>query len=65
MDHTKIVPADLKSPCRELSIRGLGFVVTPLARSGIDFFVCVYTGGNPVVYRNRKQACETILCMYI
>ena len=27
MDHTKIDPADLDSLCRELSVRGLGFVV--------------------------------------
>ena len=40
MDHTKVDPADLDSPCRELSVRGLGFVVALLVRSW---------GSNPAV----------------
>ena len=34
--------ADLDSPRREFSLRGLGFFVALSVRSGIDFFVCVY-----------------------
>ena len=30
-------PADLDSPLRELFIRGLGFIIAPLARFKIDF----------------------------
>ncbi len=30
MDHTKIVPVDLDSPRRDLSVHGLGFVVALL-----------------------------------
>ena len=36
-DHTKIVPADLDSPRRELFVRGLGFVVALSVRWQIDF----------------------------
>ena len=49
MDQTKIVPADLNSPCRELFIRGLGFVVTPLVRSEI-VFLCASTQGAIQLY---------------
>ena len=42
MGHTKIVKADLDLHRRELSIRGLGFVVAFLVRLGIDF-LCAYT----------------------
>ena len=40
MDHTKMNSKVLDFPCRELSIRGLGFVVALPVRPGIDFF-CV------------------------
>ena len=33
MDHTKLDQADLDFPCRELSVRGLGFIV------GLLFFL--------------------------
>ena len=39
MDHTKIYQADLDFPRRELSVRGLGFVVALSVRSGINFRV--------------------------
>ena len=42
-------PADLNSPCQELSKGGLGIVVTPLVRRQIDFFVCISLIGNPAV----------------
>ena len=42
MGHTKIVRTDLNSPCRELSVRGLGFVVALPVFSGINF-VCAPT----------------------
>ena len=37
MDHTNIVTADLDSPRRELSVRGLGFVVALSVRWQINF----------------------------
>ena len=37
MDHTRIVPADLDSPRRMLSVNGLRFVVAFLVFSGIIF----------------------------
>ena len=43
MTFIKIDPADLDSPCRELSNGGLGSVVTLLIRRQIDFS-CVSTG---------------------
>ena len=43
MDHTKTVTADLDSPRRELSVRGLGFVVAFLVCWQI--IVCASTGG--------------------
>ena len=39
MAFTKIVPADLDSPRRELSNAGLGIVVALLVRQGNDFHV--------------------------
>ena len=44
MDHTKMVQADLDSPCRELSNGGLGIIVAPTFFSRI-YFSCVYTEG--------------------
>ena len=41
---TKIDTADLDSPRRELSVRGLGFVVALLVCSGIDFRVRLQGG---------------------
>ena len=49
MDHTKIVPADLDSHQRELSLRGLGFVVA-LSFFLELIFMCVYRGSNPAMY---------------
>ena len=43
MDHTKIVQADLDSPCRELSDGGPGTVVALPPFSGMNFS-CVFTG---------------------
>ena len=42
MDHTKIETVYLDSPCRELSMRGLGFIVARFF-SGVDFS-CASTG---------------------
>ena len=42
MGHTKIVKAGLTSPRQELSVRGLGFIVTLSVFSGI-VFSCAYT----------------------
>ena len=42
MRYTKTIKADVDSPCPELSISGLGFVVALLVRSGIPFS-CAYT----------------------
>ena len=39
MDHTKIDPADLNSPCRDISNGGLGIVVALLVRWQIDFLL--------------------------
>ena len=39
MDHTKVYTTDPDSPCQELSVRGLGFVVALLVCSEIDFCV--------------------------
>ena len=41
MDNTKIDSKDLDSP-QELSVRGLGFVIVFLLRSGIEF-LCAST----------------------
>ena len=49
MTFPKIVPADLDSPCQELSNDGLGIVVALLVRPGFDF-VCVFTGGPIQLY---------------
>ena len=49
MDQTKIVPADLDSPHRELSNGGLGIVVALLVRRGIDFS-CASTGDPIQLY---------------
>ena len=43
MNHTKIVPADLDSPRRELLNSGLGLVVTLLVHWQINFS-CVHFG---------------------
>ena len=44
MDHTKIVQADLDSPRREFSVRGLEFVVALPIFLGIHFS-CACSGG--------------------
>ena len=44
MDHTKMNSKDLDFPRRELSIRGLGFVVALPVRLGI-VFLCESTKG--------------------
>ena len=50
MDHTKIDPADPKSPCQELFVRSLGFVVhSPFGSLANELFVCVYKESNPAV----------------
>ena len=49
MDHTKVYTAALDPPCRELSVRSIGFGVALLVRSVIIFFVLVYLGCNPAV----------------
>ena len=45
MDHTKMNPKYLDSSCRELSVRGLVFVVALLVFFGNYYFVCVHWGG--------------------
>ena len=50
MSYTKIDPADLDSPCRELSIHGLGFVVAIFGSLVNYVFVCAYWGSNLAVY---------------
>ena len=42
MDDTKLDPKDLDSPCQELFVRSLGFLIALLVRSRIDLCVCVY-----------------------
>ena len=50
MDQTNIDPADLNSPCRELSVRGLEIGLhSSFGLRQIDFFVCLYLGSNPAV----------------
>ena len=49
MDHTKTYQADLDLPCRELSVRGLGFVVALLVRWQI-YFSCSSTVGAIQLY---------------
>ena len=49
MTFTKLDPADLDSPCRELSSGGLGIVVALLVCRGIKF-LCVSTGGPIQLY---------------
>ena len=41
MDHTKMNPKYLDSPCQDLSVCGLGFVVALTVFTGIDFCVRV------------------------
>ena len=42
----------MDSPCQELYVRGLGFVVcSPFGFFGKWCFVCVYWGSNPAVWR--------------
>ena len=48
MGQTKIVPTDLDSPRRELSVRGLGFVVA-IPFFGELIFLLRYWGSNPAV----------------
>ena len=48
-DHTKIYTADLDSPRRELSARGLGFAVTLSVHSGIVFQCASNWGSNPAL----------------
>ena len=55
MDFTKIVKADLDSPCRELSNGDLGIVVALPVCSGNDFCVCVYWEANS----------DVIFCRYV
>ena len=52
MDNTKIVSADLDSPCREFSVRRLAFAVALLGLLANQFFVCVYWRSNQAVRRN-------------
>ena len=51
MDHTKLDQAHLDSPCRELSVRGLGFVVALSFFFWDQFFVCVYWGFDPAAVK--------------
>ena len=48
MDHTKIVPADPGSPCQELSVRGLRFLIALLIF--LNYFSCASTGGPIQLY---------------
>ena len=48
MSHTKIVLADLDSPCQELSVRGIRSVLALLVRWNL-FCTRVYWGSNPDV----------------
>ena len=48
MNHTKIVPTDLDSPCHKLSIRGLRFVVILSVLLEL-FLAYVYWVSNSVV----------------
>ena len=52
MNFTKIDPADLNSPCRELSNGGLGIVVTLSARWEIDFLSAHI--GRPIQADKKK-----------
>ena len=49
MDHTKIGHVNLNSPCQELSIHGLGFVVARLVRWQ-NILSCACTGGAIQLY---------------
>ena len=58
MDDTKLDLEDLNSPCRELFVRSLGFVLAlavPLA-----VFLCVYWGINSAVHILIKRGCREI-----
>ena len=58
MDHTKIVPADLDFLRRELSVRGLGFVVA------LSVFVGKYEYEGPMfaqVYPLRSAGGTSVL----
>ena len=61
MDHTKVDQADLDFPCRELSVRGLGFAVALLVHSGIGFLsACIGWQSSCIplavwVYRSRLR----------
>ena len=54
MDHTKICTVDLTFPPRELSMRGLVFVVALSDLSGIDR-LCVSTGGPIQLYFEENK----------
>ena len=65
MDHTKIDTTDLDSRRQELSVRGLGFVVSLVARLGIDFSCAfsVYRAPNPAVlscYKELQLDCPSV-----
>ena len=70
MDHIKYVDqADLNSPRRELSNRGLGIVVTLLVFFQTDFLGCVSLTFNPAVSSRTlvNSACcksEVSVCHY-
>ena len=59
IDHTKICTADFDSPCRELSVRSLGFVVTLLVFSGFNRHLATVAymqeGKRGLVYWQESQ----------
>ena len=56
MNFTKIVKADLNSPCRDLSNSGLR-IVTVLSVFPVIDFACAYTGRAIQLYRYADQFC--------
>ena len=65
MDHTKIDPADLDSPCRGLSVRGLGFVVAFFCSFRNWFFVCVYWGPIQLYGRAQSSLHVSLMPIYV